>query len=84
MKMLDEHNPFVKNLRTAREKLRDHPKENNKDTCHYIWGNSIYTASKFYHLPYKTVNPFPRAIHMDLGVQMCQQNKGFHMVAAHG
>jgi hypothetical protein len=35
MKMLDEHNPFVKNLRTAREKLRDHPKENNKDTTLY-------------------------------------------------
>jgi hypothetical protein len=31
--------------------------ENSKDSWHYIWGNSTYTASKFYHLPYKNVNP---------------------------
>jgi hypothetical protein len=31
--------------------------ENSKDSLHYIWGNSTYTASKFYHLPYKNVNP---------------------------
>jgi hypothetical protein len=31
-----------------------------KDSWHYIWGNSIYTSSKFYHLPYKNVHP-PKA-----------------------
>jgi hypothetical protein len=25
--MLDEHNPFVKKLRTPRERLREHPEE---------------------------------------------------------
>jgi hypothetical protein len=34
--------------------------EKTKDTWHYIWGNSKYTTSKFYHLPYKNVHP-PRS-----------------------
>jgi hypothetical protein len=28
-----------------------------KDTWSYIWGNSTYTASKFYHFPYKNFQP---------------------------
>jgi hypothetical protein len=27
------------------------------DSWQYMWGNSAYTSSKFYHLPYKNVHP---------------------------
>jgi hypothetical protein len=29
----------------------------DKDNWHYIWGNNKYTSSKFYHFPYKNVQP---------------------------
>jgi hypothetical protein len=29
-----------------------------KDSWHYIWRNSTYTSSKFYHLPFKNVHPY--------------------------
>jgi hypothetical protein len=32
--------------------IQDH----SKDSWHYIWGNSTYTAAKFYHLPYRNVH----------------------------
>jgi hypothetical protein len=28
-----------------------------KDSWSYIWGNSTYTSSKFYHLSYKNLQP---------------------------
>jgi hypothetical protein len=31
--------------------------DSNKDSWHYIWGNSTYTSSKCYHLPYKNLHP---------------------------
>jgi hypothetical protein len=34
--------------------------DDSKDSWHYIWGNSTYTATRFYHLPYKNVQP-PRS-----------------------
>jgi hypothetical protein len=29
----------------------------SNDNWHYIWGNGIYASSKFYHFPYKNVQP---------------------------
>jgi hypothetical protein len=29
----------------------------NKDSWHNIWGNSNFTASRFYHLPFKNLHP---------------------------
>jgi hypothetical protein len=34
-----------------------HIPEDTKDSWHYIWDNSVYTAAKFYHLPFKNVHP---------------------------
>jgi hypothetical protein len=34
-----------------------HIPEDTKDSWHYIWGNSVYTAAKFNHLPFKNVHP---------------------------
>jgi hypothetical protein len=31
----------------------------DKDTWHYIWGNNRYTSSKFYHFPYRNIQPPP-------------------------
>jgi hypothetical protein len=31
----------------------------NKDTWHYIWGNNRYTSAKFYHFPYRNIQPPP-------------------------
>jgi hypothetical protein len=34
--------------------------EQDKDSWSYIWGNSDYTTSMFYHLSYKNVQPPPK------------------------
>jgi hypothetical protein len=39
-----------------------------KDVWSYLWWNAHYSASKFYHLPYKNVHP--KALHMDLEFQL--------------
>jgi hypothetical protein len=31
--------------------------DSSNDSWHYAWGNSTYTSSKFYHYPYRSVNP---------------------------
>jgi hypothetical protein len=37
----------------------------------YLWGNALYTASKFYHLPYSLQKcAAPKALHMDLELQL--------------
>jgi hypothetical protein len=42
---------------------------NNKWT--YIWGNDRYSASKFYHLPFKNVQPLKQF--MDMGFKVRKQ-----------
>jgi hypothetical protein len=43
--------------------------ESTKDSWHYAWGNSTYTSSKFYHYPYRSVNP-PRPHSYGFGTQV--------------
>jgi hypothetical protein len=31
--------------------------DNTKDAWHYAWVNNAYTSSRFYHFPYKNVQP---------------------------
>jgi hypothetical protein len=31
--------------------------DQSKDNWHYIWGDSTYSSSKFYHLSYKNIQP---------------------------
>jgi hypothetical protein len=56
------HLPISKQAYQEFQNLQDYIQtiqvhHNTKDSWQYIWGNKIYSSSKFYNLPYKNVQP---------------------------